>query len=313
MSGLSPATVAAYNSRIFQLQATIEGEHYRAAARNTGEFPEGADYDFHEMKWEDNLQLLKTHKRFANPETRKGYLSALLWKVDDKDSCAWAEYHKYFCELKQECMNKAKEQKLPANRQEKYLTKDQLIEAYQKCYSIWLEKKEDYYDHLVLALYIIQAPVRADYCGMRILDISDTNSVIQPELNYCCLSETKGESFFLFQKYKTAKTYGKVSIPIEPDLEAILQDHFYTRKNRDVLPDFWTSNTLSQKVRELTKKYSGKSCSIGLIRHAWVFDLYKTNPTIKEKEALARRMLHSVAVQELYRTTECLEVLNQDE
>lgn len=310
---LSPATVAAYSSRIFQLQATIEGEHYRDACRQSGEFVESADYEFHEMKWEDNLQLLKTHKRFTNPETRKGYLSALLWKVEDKDSVAWNKYHEYFCELKQECISKSKDQKLPANRQEKYLTKDQLIEAYQKCYALWLETKVDYFDHLILALYIIQAPVRADYCGMCIVDITDTDTILQPEQNYCCLSETKGESFFLFQKYKTAKTYGKVSIPIEPDLEAILQEHFYQRKNRMVLPDFWTPNYLSQEVRKLTKKYSGKSCSIGLIRHAWVFDLYKNNPTIREKEALARRMLHSVAVQELYRTSECLDVINQDE
>lgn len=317
MSGLSPATISAYESRMINLAGTVERQKYTEDCQAAGEFLSGANsYDFSEYDWEVNLKVLKTHKRFTNPETAKGYVSALLWKVEDKTSCAWDEYHTYFNTLKEQCNQKAKQQQLPEGRKEKYLTKDQLVKAYQRCYAEFLISGQDYYDRLVLALYIIQAPVRADYCGMRIVDCMDTTVELNKEDNYCLLvppGQPKLTSHFLFQTYKTSKTYGKVSVPIEKDLEVILQDHFYVQKNRYVLPDFWTPNTLSQKVRQLTCKYSTKTCSIGLIRHAWVCDLYKTNPTILEKEALAKKMLHSVAIQELYRTDEDLEILNQDE
>jgi hypothetical protein len=316
MSGLSPSTLAAYESRIINLTGTVQRDVYTERAQAAGGYENAEDYDFSEYDADIVLKVLKTNKRFANPETAKGYVSALLWKVSDKTSTAWDKYHEYFNTLKDQCNQKAKQQQLPEGRKEKYLTKDQLVKAYQKCYAQFLATNLDYYDHLVLALYIIQAPVRADYCGMRIVSKSDTTAELDKEQNYCLLAppeQSQYGSHFLFRKYKTSKTYGAVSIPIEPDLEVILREHFFVRKNRDVLPDFWTPNTLSQKVRHLTLQYSGRACSIGLIRHAWVCDLYKTNPTILQKEDLAKRMLHSVAVQELYRTDEDMEILNQDE
>lgn len=141
------------------------------------------------------------------------------------------------------------------------------------------------------------------------MEIVDTAVPLDTARNYCQLGAV-GDSFFIFQKYKTFKTYGKVIVKIESALVELLKHHYHERKEKYVLPEHWTQGQLSEKVRAITKKYTAKECSIGLIRHAWVFDLYKTNPTLLQKEDLARRMLHSVAVQELYRTSEELGVLN---
>ena len=301
MSSLSDSTKKAYERRIAVLEGYITGDKYRQGQE---------DYEFSALNWVDNLAFIKFGGKWGNCETKKGIVSALLNKVENKESEAYKQYHSYFNELKKVCIDRAKQQQLPDNRKTKYLTKDELLECYSLCHSKFLADKQDYYDHLLLALYIIQAPVRADYCGMEIVDTS--LSEYDQKKNYCQLSAV-ADSFFIFNTYKTSKTYGKVIIKIEEPLVELLKTHFYERKEKYVLPDFWSKAYLSERVRMITKKYTGKECSIGLIRHAWVFDLYKSNPTIADKEKLARKMLHSVAVQELYRTSEDLTILNLEE
>jgi hypothetical protein len=298
---VSESTKKAYEGRL----TTFDG-YLTSAKMREGDL----EYNFSEKNWVDNIKFLTFSDRYKNVETRKGVLSALLWKIGDKESEAYKKTHEAFDRTKQECIKKAREQVLPDNRKSKYLTKDQLLECYTLCHSKYLSDQQDYYEHLILALYIIQPPVRADYCGMEIVDTAITE--YEPHKNFCQLSAV-ADSFFIFQNYKTKKTYGKVIIKIEEPLVELLKHHFYERKEKYVLPEFWSQNTLSEKVRAITKKYTGKECSIGLIRHAWVFDLYKTNPTLSQKEDLARKMLHSIAVQELYRTSEDLHILNLEE
>lgn len=294
---VSATTKKAYEGRLRAFGDYLTLYKYRA----------GDDqYDFSIYNWVDNIAFIKFGGKYTNPETAKGVVSALLWKVE-KQSDAYKQYHALFDTLKRTCIDRARQQQLPDNRKSKYLTKDELIDCYSLCHSKYLSDNQDYYDHLVLALYIIQPPVRADYCGMEIVDTALTECPANK--NYCQLSAV-ADSFFVFQKYKTAKTYGKRLIKIEEPVVELLKHHFYERKEKYVLPDFWTQNQLSERVRAITKKYTGKECSIGLIRHAWVYDLYKTNPTLNQKEELAYKMLHSVAVQELYRTSEDLTILN---
>ena len=234
-----------------------------------------------------------------------------MWACKDKESPAFKTYHEEFDKVKKICNDRAREQKLPENRQQNYLKKDELVELYQKCYTNFLATGKDYYDHLILALYIIQPPVRCDYVKMRFVD--DAQMIeLTSEKNWCVMNKTE-KCYFVFNKYKTATTYGTRCLPIEKDLQDLLRLHYYVRKEAWVLPEHWDENYLSRRVRDICAVYTEKKCSIGLIRHAWVFDLYKTNPTLKEKEELARRMLHSVAVQELYRTAENIDQLSLEE
>lgn len=293
---LSDSTIKAYQGRIISLEGSLLAE-------------KGIDYDFDIENWKDIIAHLTFSIKYTNPETCKGYLSALMYATKGKP--AYDKYHEYFQRIKQQCIDRAKQQLLPEKRRINYLNKEQLIEAYNLTYANYLETKEDYYDHLILALYIIQPPVRADYCGMEIIQEEIS---IDDKKNYCVLSSVNQKNdYFVFNEYKTKKTYGKVLIPIEKDLSDLLRLHYHARKEKYVLPDFWTQNTLSQKVRSILLKITTRECSIGLIRHAWVYDLYKTNPTLLQKEELARKMLHSVAIQELYRTSEDLHMLNLEE
>ena len=292
MNGLSASTTRAYEGRLNALVKYLKDA--------------GIEYNLFELqKTEGARQVINWFKsdniKYKNHETLKVVLSALLWKVQ-KTSDGYQLFHAYFTEVKKVCIANARKQELPENRKSNYLTKTELLEAYQKCYMEMIQGNEDYHNWLVLALYALQPPVRADYCNMKIFAFRSAQT-FDRENNYCSLGGSDN-SFFLFQKYKTAKTYGSVQVPIHPDIVGYITGRFIQKKEEYVLPPSWTPAYLSERVKTVCKKYTGKECSIGLIRHAWVFDLYKTNPTLAQKEELARCMLHSVAVQELYRTNE---------
>jgi hypothetical protein len=62
----------------------------------------------------------------------------------------------------------------------------------------------------------------------------------------------------------------------------------------------YTPAQLSEKVQAIFKDYTGKEVGVSLLRHAYITSVYPTLTTIKQKEDLARRMLHSATLQEQY-------------
>ena len=262
-------------------------------------------------------------------QTRKGYYSAVLAHLSEtagKNSEAYLKYHEEFVKLKKNCNEMAKQQELSQKQKDKYLTKSDLEDLFKKCWSDTPNVESKYNignDYLILlGLYAIQAPVRADYWDMPIVTHSEyinpnCSILFSANRNYCVLNTENPTqpSYFVFNKYKTDQYYGQQKINIHPVLESMILRRFKEGNNR-VLPFINNSNQLSQKVRALFKNLTGKECSITLCRHAWVYDLYATNPTIQQKEDLARRMLHSRQIQEFYRTNEdnnCLIVDSEGE
>lgn len=282
------AEVAASTKRAYESRVRNLTEHLSCAATDTAKI----------------IAALKEDNKYSNCETRKGYLSALLWATKDTD--AYAVYHSYFKEIKQECIERAKDQTLPAARQANYCSREESIVVFQQAQQLYLtEPSEQTLRELVIVgLYTIQPPVRADYAGMLFTTNKPTNRNVPT--NYCF--DLSGEFFqndmmwFCFGRYKTFKTYGWRDVMVENDLARIL------RKWRDTYSPVWvlnmSENALTKQVMTVFKKHSGKATGIGLLRHAYIFDFYTGNPTLRQKELLAEKMLHSVAVQELYRTTE---------
>jgi hypothetical protein len=251
------------------------------------------------------IYVLTTHERYKNCETRKGYYSTLLYHTRGKD--AYPFYQNAFNECKKICNERAKDQTLPEERQANYCNREQAITVFQEAQQLYMNdpSQQTLEDLVVISLYTIQPPVRADYAGMLFTKDKPNSSGVGAE-NLCF--DLSGDMFsgdmmwFCFGKYKTFKTYGWVDVSVDRDLANIL------RKWRDTYSPIHvyngTPNMLCKRVMTLFKRHTGKATGIGLLRHSYIFDFYKGNPTLRQKELLAEKMLHSVAVQELYRTNE---------
>lgn len=293
------STIKAYAGRIRAVKHHII-THLKLSSSEPDKITD-VDINDHEL-FLTSLRILDIHK-----ETAKGYLSALLFETKDKNAEAYTAYHKYFSKLKNDCIETAKNQELPQNRAENLLKWDEVVKATDKARLIFEANKthDNYYRYLVMALYTYQAPVRADYTNMRLLSDSKTTDgflVVNPNEN--CLKLDYDASSFIFNTYKTAKTYGRRVIDCDMRIKTLVEDYGRTvlKNYYYLLPNEWTPNYLSEYVAKCFLDMSGKKCGIGLLRHAYICYFYELNPSIRQKEELARRMLHSVRIQELYRT-----------
>lgn len=120
--------------------------------------------------------------------------------------------------------------------------------------------------------------------------------------NYCLLRKTK--PVFIFNKFKTDKTYGQQTIDIPPALATII------KKWREVNDGMWLfikqngdpmdTHRLSQHLIDLLERQTGKKAGASLLRHAFLTDLLKDEKPIADKQPIAEMMAHSTHTQELY-------------
>jgi hypothetical protein len=150
--------------------------------------------------------------------------------------------------------------------------------------------------YLVVSLYTLTPPVRADYGAMEVHARRD-KSRTENELIW------NAKPTFIFRKYKTAKTYGEVELAVPKALVNVIKEWF------DVLggvPTYllgdtaMTPNTFAVYVARVFKTYTNKEVGISLIRHSYITHAYPSLRTIVQKQKLATQMLHSRDLQEKY-------------
>jgi hypothetical protein len=155
--------------------------------------------------------------------------------------------------------------------------------------------------HLVLSLYTDIPPRRnQDYLDMYV--IRKWTKDAPADKNYYDLATHK----FIFNKYKTAKTYGAQTVETNDALQKALSDylkfHPLTRgKTKEfkllVKPDGSNLSTVNAITRVLNRIF-GKKVGSSMLRHVYLSS--KFGDTMKEMEKTADEMGHSTAVQKEY-------------
>ena len=175
------------------------------------------------------------------------------------------------------------------------LTWDEAIKAREQ-----LVKDEDWQNACLLGCYTYLPPRRCDYAGMKVVktvaQTKDTN------WNYCLLRKAK--PVFIFNKYKTDKTYGQQTYPIPVALANLIgtwrktntTEWLFIKANGDPMD----SHRLSQHLIDLLERTTGKKAGASLLRHAFLTDLLKDEKPIADKQPIAEMMAHSLGTQELY-------------
>jgi hypothetical protein len=131
--------------------------------------------------------------------------------------------------------------------------------------------------HLILSLYVLQAPRRnIDYCLMKLSnDMTDTN------FNYLDLKNRQ----FIFNNYKTDHKYNTIQIPIEPDLMGVIQSYLkhhphkskLKNKKHDVHFLVWMDGEPINKSGDITKilnKIFGRNIGSSMLRNIYLSSKY---------------------------------------
>jgi len=161
---------------------------------------------------------------------------------------------------------------------------------------------------VVLALYTYQPPRRNEYSNMEIVQANNGKTKDESK-NYLVL---KSKSF-IFNKYKTSKTYGNQTIKIHDELYGLIQKylkhHPLYKKGKSNIPFLVNSegSKLNQsngitRVLNRVFKDTGKNIGASLLRHSYLS--HKFGDELEEKKKIADKMAHSTSQQTEYIKTD---------
>jgi hypothetical protein len=220
------------------------------------------------------LEFLKD----MEPNKRKTILASLVVISDKK------EYRDLMLEdIKDYNKEIAKQEKTKA-QSENWIEKDdveKIISDYEKNAKLIYKKKklsskdyQDIQDYIILCLlggkYI--PPRRAmDYTEFKTKNINKTTD------NY------KTTKNFIFNKYKTAKTYGQQTVLIPQPLKLILNKWYRINPTDYLLFDTSFNKLSNVKLNQRLNKIFGRKISVNQMRHTYLTDKYLDH-TEKQKE-----------------------------
>jgi len=241
----------------------------------------------------DLLTWFETTKQ--GNSSKKLYLSAIKWKHGDMFPKVLQDKLNDFFQKQNDT---AKEQKLSPNQEKNFVSFDDLAKV-QK--TLEADHETKFLQYLLVSLYTLTPPVRLDYGDVQVFQRYGKGR----KGNELILTSKKAP-VFVFRNYKTAKTYGEVLLPIPKPLADVIRAWFIHLGGlpRFLLGKEYRPEQLSAMIQGAFKENTGKEVGVNLLRHAYITKVFPSLTTLKQKDDLAKRMLHSATLQELYNVPE---------
>jgi hypothetical protein len=228
---------------------------------------------------------------------RKTILSALV-VLTEKD-----EYRNVMNDDVEEYNEEIKKQEKTETQMNNWITTEEIREVFNRlendAKNLFRKTNKTDGDIIEIQNFIIVAllggifipPRRSlDYCAMKIRNIN------KDEDNY--INKNK----FMFNKYKTAKTYGPQEIEIPQQLKSILNRWIALNDGEYLLRDKSGNPLNSVKLNQyMNKIFGGKKISVNAMRHTYLTDKYKeTSINTKKLEKDMEAMGSSILVNQNY-------------
>lgn len=262
---ISKSSVSTYNSILKNLYKRIFG-----------------DGDVDMSNFDETTKIL-SHLKDIEPNKRKTVLSALVVITDNK------KYRDQMMKDIEEYKSNESNQLKNEKQTESWVEKDEIVELYDamtKNVKILYKKKEltmadlqEIQNYIILCILsgIFIPPRRSkDYVDFKIKAIDHEKD------NYI------NKKMFVFNSYKTAKTYQRQEIPIPPELMKILNKWIKINPTDYLLFDINGKKLTNVKITQRLNKIFGKKASVNQLRHSYLSDKYQE--TIKLNKDMADDM-----------------------
>lgn len=224
------------------------------------------------------------HLKDMPPNKRKTILSALV-VLTDKD-----EYRNVMNGDVSDYNKEIQKQEKTETQRDNWITTDEIREIFNRLENdakiLFKKQNKSNTDMQQIQNYIIVSllgglfipPRRSlDYCEMKIRNVN------KDEDNY--INKNK----FVFNKYKTAKTYGQQELEIPQTLKNILNRWIAINDGEYLLRDTRGNPLNSVKLNQyMNRIFGGKKISVNNMRHTYLTDKYKQ--TSEESKKLAKDM-----------------------
>lgn len=246
---------------------------------------------------EDKEKVKEWIENQASNNSRKTYYAVVKSVMTKEGKADVADYYgKLFTVYFKRVKAEAEQQKPMDKEGDDPLTWDEVIKAREQ-----LIKDKDWQNACLLGCYTYIPPRRVgDYAGMLVVKtIAQTKDI---NFNYCLLRKTK--PIFIFNRYKTDKTYGQQTADIPETLATVIRNwrefnttpFLFIKGNGDP----YDAHLLSAHIIDTVDRLTGKRAGASLLRHAFITEVLKDEKPLLDKKPIAEAMAHSTATQELY-------------
>jgi hypothetical protein len=147
---------------------------------------------------------------------------------------------------------------------------------------------------------MLQRARRLEYGNMFIIDNEEYDTDIKN--NYLVIDDDNEAIYFYFNDYKTQKTYGSQSIPINDALKPYIKNYI-TQNNLKSGDKFLRYNEgyMSSIIKNIFKKVYGEDITLNYIRRSHATHINSLNISNNERLKLVLEMGHSPSESLLYR------------
>lgn len=257
--------------------------------------------DFNNFKWvaETDKVISFVNNTWKTPNSKNAQFQAISSILS-----AFPEYkklYKFYSELSSKnriaITTESGENKMSESEQKSILPWSEMSKLYKKTDNIA--------DKALIAFYTLMPPRRSKDISLLTLATEEEEEGLENDFNYIIVDNKNRPVRVIYNQYKTAKNYGSITIEIPTSLSNILKKYITTNdiKPGDVIfpnSDGKYFKNFAQSVIKVFKRVSGKRISVNLIRHSFISDFLKKNPTTNQKKRVALHMGHSQETQSLY-------------
>lgn len=248
----------------------------------------------------------------ANKNTLKNVFSRIVkilksydWKAQNKQAVIDL-YTKEMMKHYKEVIDETDKSRVNASMSKNWATWEEILDVRDTLLNE-AKDKQSYLDYLILSLYTYLPPNRLDFNEIYV--VKKHGDCKDCKRNYIIYD--KKNAYFVFNDYKTVKTYGTIIQKIPDDLRKVI-DYWFKHYNKDMKfllvepnsKDPMTKKNLSLKVSKIFKTHLGKNIGVSLLRHIFISHMLPMLKTHGEKKAMAKAMAHSLELQSLYEKKE---------
>jgi hypothetical protein len=261
---LSDSSLTTYTSVLRSLYKKVYGN-------------EEIDFD----KYEDTDKILN-HLKDLPPNKRKTILSALVIITDNK------KYRDQMLEDVRDYNHEISKQEKSDTQEENWVSQSEVREMFEelKKNANLIYKKTNktssdlqiLQNFIILALFTLIPPRRSkDYVDFKTKNINkDTDNYMD-----------KGK--FVFNSYKTAKTYGRQEVAIPKELTTIINKWAKVNPTDYLLFDANMNPLTAVKLNQrFNRIFDGKKIAVNALRHSYLTDKYADD--MKKKKVMAKDM-----------------------
>jgi len=248
----------------------------------------------------ENLDFLNNPKEvFSKLENMKitmkrNILSSILvlLSATDSENRLYKTYSDKLLQLTMEYKRQIDKNEKTETQIKNWVEHSELINIAKKM----IKKNPGSQDALIAALYSYQAPTRLDFYSMEIVGPKDE---IDNTKNYLVVQSQRTKRF-VFNDYKSANKYNTITIPVNKQLNTVINKFLKLNPGRKYLlqnkaGNPLTRNNLGKKLPVIFKD-TRKHVTLNIIRHVYISENIDIEQTKKNKD-LSKCMMHSSDVQ----------------